>query len=177
MEQVDSYFQKRKEQVDVYLYGSFSLIAQDITRRETKDADLHLRKINPFSLEEVLYGLPQSIDSKLLIDISANGNISIFSKNYSWVIPEEGFERAINLRDTRYANIFALHYLDILALKLERFARKDQLDILSILDRRKPSMDDAYQIVLQYTDSIGNNDVKNNILRNFQTVRKYASSL
>ena len=99
-----------------YLFGGNSLISQDIISRATDDLDLFLLIENKEMVPEIKETIQR--DFKTVIDIGIDGRFDVPGKGFTWQLPKSAYTRAKHITSFPNLKVFALHPLDIVALKV-----------------------------------------------------------
>jgi hypothetical protein len=105
---------------------------------------------------------------KTRIDIGMNGRFEIKVKGFTWVLPKGAYSRAVHQFRFSNLDVFALHPLDIVALKCDRVNDKDLEDITAIFMTLRPPKEQISAIFEEYNQLLeGNKSSIDNIRENF----------
>ena len=105
---------------------------------------------------------------KLRVDVGYNGIFEIAVKNFSWVLPEKAYVRAIKILKYSNLEVMALHPLDIVVLKCDRLNESDQEDIRLIFENLKPCKNELVGVFEEYYALLEGNPASiENIRENF----------
>jgi len=151
-----------------YLFGGNSLISQEIIERTTKDVDFFLLIVEAHADLIPFIKAEASKQFKIKVDIGLNGKFEIAVKGFTWTLPKSAYSRAVHLMKFSHLNIFALHPVDIVALKCDRLNKQDQKDIETVFRTLKPAKEQVTAIFEEYSALLeGNKSSIDNIRENF----------
>ena len=159
---------KKRLRGTAYLFGGSSLISQDLLGRTTEDIDLFLilKQDSQETIELIRSEVAKAFGVE--IDIGLRGEFPIVGKNFTWVLPETAYGRAIQRATYSNLIVYALHPLDIAILKCDRLNDQDQEDLQIIFRSLHISREQLIKTFEEYHARLkGNTTSIENIRENF----------
>ncbi len=150
---INELLRKRGVQATAYLFGGNSLISQDIISRTTKDLDFFMLVVVG-AIEDLANEIKAEANKqfKIKIDIGLNGEFEIAAKGFTWRLPQSAYNRAFHVLKYSNLDIFALHPLDIVAMKCDRLNDRDEKDIRTVFQTLKPSLEEVTSVFEEYNN-------------------------